>query len=127
MTKTVDFDRWLEKFDDAWQSANAKKASSIFTKNAIYFENPLEQPLTSKREIENVWEQVSKTQRGIKVKSEVYMVKENTCVAHFKASFFRITTNSIVKLDGIYIFTLNEMNLCTEFHFWWVPQEEKIE
>lgn len=117
---------WLKKFDMAWESGDAKAAANLFVKKCNYYENPLDPPLTTKKEIQKVWEEVRKTQRDIRVESKVVMTDNNTCVANFKASFYRLVSNSISNLDGIYIITLSNKNLCEEFHFWWVSKEKKV-
>lgn len=122
----INFEKWLVNFDKVWQEADAKGAAKLFTETVIYFENPLDPPLISRKEVEKIWSDVAKTQKNINVKSEVYMTDKNTCVAHFRGNFYRVTSSTLSQLDGIYIFTLNDENLCEEFHFWWVGKEEKV-
>ena len=58
-------------------------------------------------------------QEGIEFSYEVLATTENMGIGHWHTEFTRLTSNSTVELDGIFLVELDADGKCTEFREWW--------
>jgi len=113
------FDTWLKGLKDAWETRNPQAAIDLCAKDVLWYETPFSKPLTTKEEIFTEWQTVPAGQKDITVSYEIIVVTEEFGIAHWSATFTRIPTGERAHLDGIYKVSLNDKNLCTEFHQWY--------
>lgn len=125
MMKVEKFIEWLERYKRAWESRDPQMAQELFTEDVTYQETPFTEPMRGREAIYAYWAEVPRSQDQVQFESELVAVKEQQGVARWRASFIRIPSRMLVKLDGIFIFSLNEEGLCTEFKEWWHKQEQK--
>lgn len=114
------FKKWLDVLGKAWINRKPKTAADICTENVLYFETPFDKPLTSKKEVEKIWQEVPESQDDIKFGYEIVCVNQEVGIAKWRASFTRLPSKVRNTLDGIYLVKLNDDGLCKEFHQWWV-------
>lgn len=114
------FEQWLNALGKAWINRNPKAAANICTENVLYFETPFDKPLTSRKEVEEIWQEVPKYQRDIEFSYEIISVNQKVGIAKWLASFTRLPSGIKDTLDGIYVVKLDNNGLCKEFHQWWV-------
>jgi hypothetical protein len=114
------FKSWLNALGQAWITRDPKAAANICAENVLYFETPFDKPLTSKKEIEEIWLEVPNSQKDIEFNYEIVSVNQEIGVAKWRASFTRLPLGIRDTLDGIYIAKLDNDGLCKEFHQWWV-------
>jgi len=116
------FKNWLDTLGQAWITRDPKAAANICAKNVLYFETPFDKPLTSKKEVENIWQEVPASQKDIEFSYGIVSVNNEVGIAKWRASFTRLPSEVRDTLDGIYIVELDDNGLCTEFHQWWVAK-----
>ena len=114
------FETWLQKLGQAWKQGDANAAALLCTDNVIYYENPLDKPLLGRNAVYNEWLNVPKSQKNINFSCDILHIEKHIGIAHWSASYTSIRTKKQVKLDGIFIISLNNMGLCTEFRQWWI-------
>lgn len=112
------FDKWLKGLKDAWVTKNPQAAIDLCSENVIWHETPFGEPLRTKQEILDEWQTVPTNQKDITVSYEILVVTESFGIAHWNAKFTRLPSGTQAHLDGIYKVSLNDKNLCTEFHQW---------
>lgn len=112
--------KWLDDLGQAWINRNPKAAAEICAENVLYFENPFDKPLTSRKEVEEIWHEVPNYQKDIKFSYEIISVNKQVGIAKWRASFTRLPSGIRDTLDGIYLVKLDNDGLCKEFHQWWV-------
>ncbi|BBL78483.1 hypothetical protein RxyAA322_03370 [Rubrobacter xylanophilus] len=117
------FSSWLQRYKRAWENRDPHAAQELFTENATYQETPFTEPLRGREAIYAYWSDVPNSQDQVRFESNIIAVTEQLCVAWWHASFIRIPNKARVTLDGIFVFSLNEAGLCTEFREWWHRQE----
>ena len=105
-----------------WINRDPKSAANLCADGVLYFETPFSVPLKSKVEVEKVWNEVPNSHKDINFAYEVLTISEGICVAHWTATFTRISSGKRETLDGIYTVKLDENGRCKEFHQWWVTK-----
>jgi hypothetical protein len=111
---------WLKTLGDAWTSKNPDLIGSICADDVKYYENPFEAPRVGRQAVISEWQNVPNSQRNITFNFDIIGITDGIGIAHWHASFTRIPEDKIDTLDGIFTIKLNENEMCTEFHMWWV-------
>lgn len=119
------FDEWLKLYGKAWMQKRPDLIKDLFTQDATYSEKPFEDSFKGIEEITRYWQNVSQSQTDISFDYKIICNKDNTGLAHFKASFWRKPDETYVKLDGIFKVVLDWQNKCTSFSEWWQSQKSK--
>lgn len=113
------FDRWLEDLKQAWVTKNPQAAVELCSDKFIWHETPFGKPITTRKELLEEWQTVPSNQKDISVSYEIITVTSGFGIAHWSAKFTRLPSGVTARLDGIYKVSLNDKNLCTEFHQWY--------
>lgn len=119
------FKSWLDAYGRAWETRDPQAAADLFTEDATYQETPFAEPMRGRSAILAYWSHVPRTQDHIRFGYEILAVTNDVGVAHWWASFVRIPSQVQVKLDGIFVVSLDAENRCKEFREWWHRQENK--
>ncbi len=120
------FDKWLMGLKEAWVTKNPQSAIDLCADNVVWYEIPFGKPLRTKQEILTEWQSVPTSQKDITVSYEILTVTESFGIAHWNARFTRLPSGVQAHLDGIYKVSLNDENLCTEFHQWYNAEQEDV-
>ena len=115
----VAFESWLDAYKRAWETRDPEAAADIFTMDATYHETPFEGPVRGREGIRNYWSDATRYQEGIEFSYEILAITETGGIAHWRSGFTRLTSNSAVELDGIFLVRLDADGKCTEFREWW--------
>lgn len=118
-----DFDRWLAAYGRAWETKDAQAVAGLFAEDAAYYETPFDEPMRGRAAVVDYWLELPGRQDEIRFEYEVLAVANDTGIAHWRASFVRLSTGARVTLDGILTATFDGANRCTEFREWWHRQE----
>jgi hypothetical protein len=121
------FKSWLDAYGRAWETRDPQAAADLFTKDATYQETPFDEPLRGRSAIFEYWSDVPRSQDQIRFGCDILAVTENLGIARWWASFVRIPSKTQVKLDGIFVVSLDAENRCKEFREWWHRQEKQPE
>ena len=113
------FEHWLDAYKWAWEDRNPEAAADLFTADAAYHETPFEAPARGREGILDYWSDATRYQEGIEFSHEVLAATEDTGIAHWHCRFTRLTSNSAVELDGIFLVKLDANGKCIEFREWW--------
>jgi hypothetical protein len=113
------FENWLDAYKRVWEDRDPEAAADLFTAEANYFETPFEAPARGREGIRDYWSDATRYQEGVEFSYEVLATTENMGIAHWHTEFARLTTNSTVELDGIFLVELDADSKCTEFREWW--------
>lgn len=122
MKKTIGWN-WIYKMGQAWIEKNPAAIPPLFANEFKYYEDPFTKPITNKKALLILWQDVPDSQNNINFDFEILSEKDNLVIAHFHASFIHIKNNSKAELDGIFYVKLNQNNLATEFKWWWNTKE----
>lgn len=119
-----DLDSWLSDYARAWETRDAELVATLFTEDATYQETPFVEPLRGGAAIRAYWERaVVHHQEQVRFGYGVLSLDGATAIAHWHASFVRVTTKSAVKLDGVFLLTFDDQRRCHTLREWWVKKE----
>ena len=120
--------RWLEAYEEAWETHDADAAAQLFTENAKYHQTPFK-TYEGREAIRNYWARVTPTHEDITVTTELFGVANDQGFARFYAEYKNpdeVTSTPkgtspedvTIRLDGMCIITLQD-TLCDRFREWW--------
>jgi ketosteroid isomerase-like protein len=113
------FENWLDAYKRAWEDRDPEAAADLFTADANYYETPFEAPARGREGIRGYWSDATRHQEGIEFSYEVLATTETGGIARWRCQFTRLTSDSTVELDGIFLVKLVAEGKCTEFREWW--------
>ncbi len=120
------FKTWLDTYGGAWKSGEAKGAEELFTRlfteDATYQETPFDEPMRGRKAIIEYGRASIQSQRDIEFGYEILAVTPTLGIAQWWTSFTQIPSGDAVRLDGIFVISLNEDGRCTELREWWHSQ-----
>ncbi|HUD05260.1 MAG TPA: nuclear transport factor 2 family protein [Patescibacteria group bacterium] len=117
MTKEQ-FEDWLKKLINVWEPKNPNGVLDLVAEKFLWYETPFDDLITTKEKLLQEWQTVL-DQDDIKVTYEILSLENNIGIAHWHATFTRLSSGEKAELDGIYKVILDENGKCTEFHQWY--------
>jgi hypothetical protein len=119
------FDNWVKTLGEGWTTKDPQKVANVCAGNILYYEDPFQSPIKGRDSVRKLWADVPVSQKDVEFKHELLATKGNVGIAHFSASFTRIPSGVRSHLEGVFLFTLNENGLCSEFHWWWNTKDDQ--
>jgi ketosteroid isomerase-like protein len=116
---SASLENWLVRYEQAWESRDAERASALFTSDARYHEMPFDAPKNGREGIREYWSTVTADQRDIDFRASVVAVNGQTGVARWTASLQSASSGARIELDGVFVLTFDESGLCSELREWW--------
>ena len=114
---------WVNKMGQAWVERNPNTILPLFADRFQYFETPFDKPITDKKVLLALWQEVPASQKDVNFDFEILSEAHNLTIAHFRSVFTRLATGKKTILDGIFLVKLNKYSLCTEFKWCWNTKE----
>ena len=109
---------WLNNFKEAWEERNTEKVISLFSKDVIYFESPLNKPCENLEAVSSLWKVVPTNQKDVIFNFEIISNTEKISVVNWKLSRIKLPNKEKEIVDGIFLISLNKEGLCTLFKQW---------
>ena len=119
----VDFDRWLQAYQKAWEGRDSRAAACIFSDDCEYYWTPLDPPQRGPAGVAAAWEGAVSQQRDISFRYEILAVAGNTGIAKWRADFLRLPVKSKVRIEGVLTAEFAESGKCRIFREWWHSAE----
>jgi hypothetical protein len=119
----ADFENWLKRYGEAWETRDADKLVPLFTDDVLYYETPFDEAMHGSDAIRAYWSVLPMTQDHIHFHYRIVSVQPEQSVAQWWASFIRLPTKMHVKIDGVMICEFDENNRCRYFREWWHRHE----
>ena len=116
---------WLEGYRLAWEGRDPEAVSRLFAEDATYQETPFTPPMRGREAIREYWSRVVVApQEQIRFGYEVLAVAEVSAIAHWWASFVRVSSKARVSLDGVFLLSFDTAGRCRELREWWVRKDQ---
>ncbi len=110
---------WVTRLGDAWVKKDVDAALALVSKEKIEWqESPLEKPLTNWTDIYKVWESDLAKQKDIIFSHEVLACNDHQGIVRWKATLTNTKTSDTTDMDGMFLISLDDKNLCTKFTMW---------
>ncbi len=116
----ADFRHWLDRYGAAWEAQDPDAAASIFTPSGTYAWGPFNEPVRGREAIREAWDYATRGQQSdIRFGYEVLAVTDGRGIARWWASMRVNATGQPVRMEGIFLVTLDKDGLCEVFREWW--------
>ena len=112
------FQNWLNKLGQAWMNLNPETAAGLFSKDVEYYESTLKAPCQNWNEVFDLWKIIPTNQKDVIFNFEILTSSENLCIANWRVERIQLPQNTKQKIDGIFVFKLNENGLCNYLKQW---------
>lgn len=107
------YELWINEMLVLWKNKKVDEITKMFSDTCEYYETPFEK-LETKNEITLAWEEI-KQQKIKKLQYEIMGFQNNSCTIRVILKEF---DGRVV--DMIYIFELDDNNICTKFMQWFI-------
>jgi len=129
MLTKEEVNNWLSKYGNAWESGDFESVTSLFSEDAVYHEDPFDEPMKGHNEIRQYWKDgAADSQENVSFQHVLWTIIDYQCFAHWRATFTRINSQERVKLDGVFRLKLqrSESNVpvCTSLQEWWHQRQD---
>ena len=112
-------ENWLDGYKDAWETFDADKVIELFTEDAIYNDQPYEDPHLGRAGIHKYWSDITVDQKDVEFTYDVLAVTGNTGIAYWHSEFTSHSTNAGITLDGMFVLDFADDGLCHHLREWW--------
>lgn len=117
------FQRWMESYCRASAENDPQASAALFASDALYYENPFDEPITGRDAIHRYWKKGAQTLTDKESNFEILSV-EGTCgIARWKSKFTVIESGKRLALDCLFFVEFDDEGLCRIFREWWHIQE----
>src|SRR3954447_4398744 len=115
-----DFDRWLDRYGRAWEHKDTEAFVGCFAIGAVYAWGPWSKPREGRDEIRERFDGAVAMQQNIRFGHEVLALSpDHRGVARWWVSTTDPETGEVGENEGIFLISLGDDGLCTEFREWW--------
>jgi len=111
--------RWLDNYKEAWENGNTEILKNLFTENAIYQETPFSDPIKGINRIVKYWEDEDKIWKDVDFSCERFWVLKNTFFAKWNCRLKQSATDSLTKMDGIFLCFMESSGKVYRFEEYW--------
>lgn len=119
------FVNWLERYRRAWTERNAADAGELFTKDAIYREQPFQTPLVGREAIERYWATVTATQSEIEMRYGPLIVSGRRVAVEWWVNLRN--GGAPITLAGEFFLLFTDGGQCRELREYWTLTEGRVE
>ena len=116
--KIEKFQNWLKQLGKAWSDLDPQTAANLFAKDVEYYESTLKDPIESWDRVLDLWKIIPNNQKDVSFRFKIISTTGNLCVANWWVERTLLPQNIKQKIDGIFVFKLNEDGLCDYFKQW---------
>lgn len=114
-----EFEEWMLKYQEAWESRNPDLAVNLFSEDAKYYLSPFDNSYNGQIEIRDYWEDVPIFQTNNKFDFKVLFIKGNKGYAHCHGTFELVVSGDVNEMDGIFEVEMDENGKCKRLMQWW--------
>lgn len=110
---------WSKRLRDEWINHNLNGILNLFEKVAEYYEGPFSSPVSSKDDINALWEE-TKFQNIENLEIDLIAFEKGKSAMHWYLKYIDTRDGNTYEMDGTYEVHFNEDGLCIYFKQWWV-------
>lgn len=114
---TEQIQAWLDRYGRAWEERDADAAAALFTADAVYREQPYDEPYRGREGVHAYWSRVTTTQSDIRFRAG----RAVGSGAHAAAEWWVTLRNegADVTLAGEFFLVFDESGLVRELREYW--------
>lgn len=108
---------WLEAYRRAWEDRDPDAAAALFTDDAIYREQPYQQPFDGKAGVRDYWATVTATQSDIHFRYGTPLIAGDRVIAEWWVTMRN--GGADITLAGVFLLRFDAAGLCSELSEYW--------
>ena len=112
------YNKFIKEFMESWKNLEGEKTCELMADKLSYFENPIDKPCTTKKQVLPLWSVVKENQKDISYNYEILFQNDESCICHFTMTRTMVKTNTKQQIDGIFEIKLDNENKLTYFRQW---------
>jgi ketosteroid isomerase-like protein len=116
---------WLARYRRAWIDRDADAASRLFTEDAIYREQPFQEPFVGRAAIRDYWGRVTAAQTGVELRYGRAVADGNRVAVEWWANLQ--TTDGPITLAGEFLLLFTDTGECRELREYWVLTQSRVD
>ncbi len=98
-----DVQRFLDHYQQAWQSGNAELAASLFTRDARYYQEPFAEPIVGREAIHDYWKSATSRQQDVRFVVKTCLRQGFIVVAEWNCTYRHVPGGERRELAGVLI------------------------
>ena len=115
---------WLEQYRRAWIQRDADAAAELFTEDAVYREQPFQEPFRGRDAIRQYWSTVTRGQSAIELQYGVPVVDGQRVAVEWWANL--LNDGAPLTLAGEFLLLFDEHGRCRELREYWVLTSSRV-
>jgi hypothetical protein len=116
---------WLERYRRAWIERDAESAATLFTADAIYREQPFQEPFRGRDAIRRYWHEVTRPQSAIELRYGTPIAVGHRVAVEWWANL--LNDGAPLTLAGEFFLTFAENGQCRELREYWAVSASRVE
>ena len=117
-------DDWLQGYRRAWIERDADLAATLFTADAIYREQPFQEPFVGREAIRRYWHDVTRSQSAIELRYGTPLATGRRLAVEWWANL--LNDGSPVTLAGEFLLTFADNGQCRELREYWAMSTSRM-
>lgn len=118
------YNDWLERYRRAWIERDADAAAALFTEDAIYREQPFQEPFVGREAIRQYWLTVTRTQSAIELQYGAPVAVGDRVAIEWWANL--LNNGAPVTLAGEFLLVFAQNDRCRELREYWALTESRM-
>ena len=120
----MNYDEWLERYRQAWIERDADLAATLFTEDAIYREQPFQEPFIGRDAIRQYWYTVTRSQSAIELTYGAPVFTGHRAAVEWWANL--LNDGNPITLAGEFLLTFDDNGQCRELREYWILTEGRV-
>lgn len=112
------YNTFIKSFMESWKNLEGEKTCDLMADELKYYENPIDEPCTTKAQVLPLWSVVKENQKDISYTYDILFENNDSCICHFTMTRTMTKTGAVQNIDGIFEIKLNDDNKLTYFKQW---------
>jgi hypothetical protein len=122
-----ELDRWLDVYGRAWERLDVDAFVACYAEDAVYHWGPWGEPLRGHHEIRATTEKATAQQEDIHFGHEpLAITPDGRGIARWWVWIKQKGEDTIEENEGIFLVTVDENGLCTDFREWWNSRTQAV-
>ncbi len=98
-----DVQRFLDSYQQAWQTGNAELAASLFTRDARYYQEPFAEPIVGREAIHDYWKSATSRQQDVHFRVKTRFRQGFIIIAEWSCTYRQAASGKHRELAGVLI------------------------
>jgi ketosteroid isomerase-like protein len=108
---------WLEELGRGWETHDVDRFAAVFSADAVYSENPFDDPMVGTDAIREYAGLAAQHQRDVSFGFEIVSV--SPAVVRWWASYVKVANGEQTRVDGVFLLEFGDDGRCTSLREWW--------